>query len=141
MEHILCAVDLSDENDTRNILAEAEKITALYGARLSVVTVVPDYGSSWVGSFFKEGTLKLATQAAMERLRKLTEETITTGVKVRHIVEVGTTYEQVLHAADTVSADLILVGAHKPDLASRIVGPNASRIVRFAKASVMVLRV
>lgn len=34
--------------------------------------IVPDYGSSWVGSFFREGTLKLATKAAMETLHALT---------------------------------------------------------------------
>lgn len=141
MYHILCAVDLSDQADAAKILAEAEKLAQMHSASLSVVTVVPDYGSSWVGSFFKEGTLKLATEAAMDTLRKLTADTKLRGTQVRHIVEVGTTYEQILHAGDQVQADMIVVGAHRPDLASKIVGPNASRVVRFARASVMVVRV
>lgn len=141
MKHVLCAVDLSDESDAQKILREAEKLAGMYGATLSIVTVVPDYGSSWVGSFFKEGTLKLATKAAMEALHKLTADTLPADMQVQHIVKVGTTYEQVLEAAESIAADLIIVGAHKPDLASRIVGPNASRVVRFAKASVMVVRV
>lgn len=141
MKHILCAVDLSDEADATKILLEAEKQAVVYSATLSVVTVVPDYGSSWVGSFFQEGTLKLATEAAMEALRKLTEETKKRGLSVQHIVEVGTGYEQILKAADQVSADLIVVGAHKPDLSDRIIGPNAARVVRHATASVLVVRV
>ncbi|MCG3269605.1 universal stress protein [Yoonia sp. I 8.24] len=141
MEHILCAVDLSDEPDALKILEEAEKLAGLYDASLSLVTVVPDYGSSWVGSFFKEGTLKMATEAAMDALKKLSADTQARGRKVQHIVEIGTTYEEILHAADQMNADLIVVGAHKPDLASRIIGPNASRVVRYAKASVLVVRV
>jgi len=141
MKNILCAVDLSDESDAQKVLAEADKLAGLYSAKLTVVTVVPDYGSSWVGSFFKEGTLKLATEAAMEALHKLTGKTLKSGAPVQHIVEIGTTYEQVLAVEAKTKADLIIVGAHKPDLASRIVGPNASRIVRFAQASVMVVRV
>jgi len=141
MKHILCAVDLSDESDARQILGEAEKLAKLYNAQLSVVTVVPDYGSSWVGSFFKDGTLKLATKAAMEALHKMTEAAMASALQVQHIVEVGNTYEQILDVADRSDVDLIIVGAHKPDLASRIVGPNASRVVRHAKASVLVVRV
>lgn len=141
MKHVLCAIDLSDEADAKKILQEAEKVAGLYGAALSVVTVVPDYGTSWVGSFFKEGTLKLATEAAMAALHKLTSETVAKDTRVKHIVEVGTTYEEILEAAELVEADLVVVGAHRPDLASRIVGPNASRVVRFAKASVLVVRI
>lgn len=141
MKHILCAIDLSDASDAQKILGEAEKLAVLYKAKMSVVTVVPDYGSSWVGSFFKEGTLKLATKAAMEALHDLTAKTLSDDTQVQHIVEIGNTYEQVLSVADDADVDLIIVGAHKPDLASRIVGPNASRIVRFAKSSVLVVRV
>ncbi len=141
MDHVLCAVDLSDEKDAKKILVEACKLTGLYSAKLSIVTVVPDYGSSWVGSFFKEGTLKLATKTAMDALHTLTSEALPEGVRVKHIVKVGNTYEQILETAENIGVDLIIVGAHKPDLASRIVGPNASRVVRFAKASVMVVRV
>jgi nucleotide-binding universal stress UspA family protein len=141
MEHILCAVDLTDDSDAKQVLTEAKKLASAYGAQLSIVTVVPDYGSSWVGSFFKEGTLKVATQAAMDALKKLTHEVVGDQQSVQHLVEVGNTYEQILDAEEKTSADLIIVGAHKPDLASRIVGPNASRVVRFAKASVLVVRV
>lgn len=140
MKHILCSVDLSDTKDAEKILGEAARLAGLYDAKLSIITVVPDYGSSWVGSFFKEGTLKLAMQAAMDALHALTAGT-QAKMPVKHIVKVGTTYEQVLQAAADLGVDMIVVGAHKPDLASRIVGPNASRIVRFATASVLVVRV
>ena len=50
------------------------------------------------------------------------------------------TREKVLEAAETVSADLVIVGAHKPDFATRVIGPNAARITRYAQTSVLVVR-
>lgn len=82
MQHILCSVDLSDEGDAQKILIEADKLAGLYGAKLSVVTVLPDYGSSFVGSFFKEGTLKQAAEAAMETLHRLTKSAVKNDAKV-----------------------------------------------------------
>jgi len=140
MKRILCAIDLSHEDEARKIIAEAEKLAGLYDAALSLMTVVPDYGSSWVGSFFKEGTLKDATEAAMTALYDVGGSTTTRGEPIQHIVKVGVTYEEILAAAKTIMADLIIVGAHKPDLADRLMGPNAARVARHADASVLIVR-
>ena len=56
------------------------------------------------------------------------------------IVEIGSIYEKTLEASKVCGADLIVVGAHKPDLADRIIGPNAARIARHADVSVLVAR-
>ena len=139
-KHILCAVDLTHDTEARALLAEAGRLAKLDGADLSVVTVLPDYGSSFVGSFFKEGTLKEAAEAARVTLHKLADEVLPGHDTVQCIVEIGTAYTEILDAARKCSADLIVVGAHKPDLAERIIGPNASRIARNADVSVLVLR-
>jgi universal stress protein F len=59
---------------------------------------------------------------------------------VRHVIAFGKTYEQVLNAANKAQSDLIVVGAHKPDFADYLLGPNAARIVRHSKCSVHVVR-
>lgn len=133
-KHILCAVDLTDEADAATLIAEARRIADRDGAALSVATVLPDYGTSFVGSFFKDGTLKEAAEAARKALHRLA------GDDVQCIVEIGTAYEKILHAAEAAGADLIVVGAHKPDLADRVMGPNAARVARMASVSVLVLR-
>ena len=138
--HILCAVDLTHDADARALVTEAGRLAALEGAALSVATVIPDYGSSWVGSFFQEGTLKEAAEAARVALHKIADETLADASQVQCIVEIGTAYEKILEAAGVCNADLIVVGAHKPDLAERIAGPNASRIARNAGVSVLVVR-
>ncbi len=50
-KHILVAVDLTHEGEAKHLLGEADRLAGLYDAGLSVVTVLPDYGSSWVGTF------------------------------------------------------------------------------------------
>ena len=138
--HILCAADLTHADDALAIVREAGRIAKLEDAAISVVTVLPDYGTSFVGSFFKEGTLKEAAQSAKAALREIVGTTLPDHSQVQCIVEIGTVYEEVLDAAGKCGADLILVGAHKPDFTDRVVGPNAARIVRNADVSVLVLR-
>lgn len=138
--HILCAVDLTHEADARHLLIEADRLATFYGATLSVVTVLPDYNSSWVGSFFKDGTLTEAASAANEALHSLVKETLPDRLQVQHIVEIGAVYEQVLKAIDESKADLVIVGAHKPDIADKILGPNSARIARHSPVSTLVLR-
>lgn len=139
-KRILCAVDLTHQDDAEAIVAEAGRIAELEKAELSLVTVLPDYGSSFVGSFFKAGTLKEASSSALEALHKMADKVLPGHGPVQCIVEIGNAYEEVLDAANKSGADLIMVGAHRPDFADRIIGPNAARIVRHAKVSVLVVR-
>lgn len=139
-EHILCAVDLTHSDDARNLLIEADRLANAYDATLSVVTVLPDYNSSFVGSFFKDGTLQEAAIAANDALHELVKTTLPDREKVQHIVEIGVVYEQVLNAIAQSKADLVIVGAQKPDMADRLLGPNSARIARLSPVSTLVIR-
>ncbi len=139
-KRILCAVDLTHIEDAKAMVAEAGRIAGLEGAALSLVTVLPDYGTSFVGSFFQDGTLKEAGEAALAALHKLADDVLPDHGDIQSIVEVGTAYEKILEAADLCQATLILVGASKPDLADKVIGPNAARIAQHAKVSVLVVR-
>lgn len=139
-KRFLCSIDLTDEGDARALLEEAGRLARLEGAALSVMTVLPDYGSTFVGSFFKEGTLKEASEAARQALHQIADGLLGDGAPVQVIVEVGTVYEEVLEAAEKIAADLIIVGAHRPNFASRMMGPNAARVARYAGTSVLVVR-
>ena len=138
--HILCSVDLTHIENAKSILLESDRLAGLYGATLSVMTVLPDYGSSWVGSFFKDGTLREASAAADTALHELVSETLPDRDQVQHIVEIGVVYEEVLKMIPKCGADLVIVGAHKPDMADKLLGPNAARVARLAPVSTLVLR-
>ncbi|MDD9976292.1 MAG: universal stress protein [Boseongicola sp.] len=139
-QHIICAVDLNHKDDAKAILTEASRIAGLENATLSVVTVLPDFGSSWVGSFFKDDTLANAAEAARVELHELADSVLPNSDAVQCIVEIGSVYEEVVDAAVKCNADLIIVGAHKPDFTDRLVGPNAARVVRHSPVSVLVAR-
>ncbi len=55
-------------------------------------------------------------------------------------VRLGSIYSEVLDEAATWGADLIVVGSHRPSMATYLLGSNATTIVRHAKASVLVVR-
>ncbi len=52
----------------------------------------------------------------------------------------GHIYDNILKTADRIGADVIVLGAHRPDLEDYLLGPNSARVVRHAKQSVFVVR-
>ena len=44
------------------------------------------------------------------------------------------------YLAEQTGADLVVVGSHRPTMATYLLGSNASTIVRHAKCSVLVVR-
>lgn len=139
-QKVLCAVDLGQSDKSENVLTEASKLAGLHGAHLSVITVVPDFGMSIVGSFFDKDTLENALQKANEDLHDFVKKTLPKANDVQHIIALGTAYEEVLKSAQNIGADLIIIGASKPDLADRVMGPNAARVARHSSASVYIVR-
>jgi nucleotide-binding universal stress UspA family protein len=60
--------------------------------------------------------------------------------RVSATVRMGAVYNEVLDEAEAIGADLIIVGSHRPTMATYLLGSNASTIVRHAKSSVLVVR-
>jgi nucleotide-binding universal stress UspA family protein len=56
------------------------------------------------------------------------------------IVRYGAVYPEVLAEAEDWGADLIIVGSHRPGMATYVLGTSAAAIVRHAKCSVLVVR-
>lgn len=59
---------------------------------------------------------------------------------VSAVVRMGSIYNEVLDEAEKMGADLIVIGSHRPSMATYLLGSNASAIVRHAHASVLVIR-
>ena len=139
---ILCAVDLGNAEIVDKVLVQAAKLAELDDAQLDVVTVLPDFGESWVSGFFEEHHHEKAVKETSAHLREVCEQALGTAVneKVRHLVATGTAYQEILKTAKAAGADLIVIGAHKPDLQDYLLGPNAARVVRHSECSVFVVR-
>ncbi len=139
---VLCAVDVSNPHRDDNVLRMAARLAALDAAQLDVITVVPDYGMSMVGSYFDKDHHPRIEEDARQRLYDLVTEVLGPDANedVRHVVATGNAYEEILRVARADGAGLIVIGAHKPDFRDFLLGPNAARVVRHADCSVMVVR-
>lgn len=139
---ILCALDTSQDHPDDRPLRVAADLARHHAARLDVMTVVPSYGVGEVSSFFPEGFQDKAREDARLRLSEHVERTLGEGhtAGIRHEVAVGKVYREVLRVAEEAGSDLIVVGAHNPELRDYLLGSNAARIARHATCSVYVVR-
>ncbi|MCA8907521.1 MAG: universal stress protein [Rhodospirillaceae bacterium] len=138
--NILLPVDLDQESSWERALPAAVEVSQKAGARLHVMTVVPDYGMSIVGSFFPENYEAKALENAAAALHTFVQAHVPKRIQVRHVVGHGTVYAEILREAQEVHADLIVLAAHRPALKDFLLGPNAARVVRHANCSVLVVR-
>ncbi|SDI26900.1 universal stress protein [Lutimaribacter saemankumensis] len=139
---VLCAVDVNRPDAEVKVVQTAHRLAELEGAQLDVITVIPDYGMSVVGGFFSDDHTQKAVEHAKEILNDLVSGAIgdDANAKVRHVVGVGTAYHEIIETAEKDGADLIVLGAHRPDLRDYLLGPNAARVVRHSTCSVYVVR-
>lgn len=139
---VLCAVDVSQPEHEKPVLLRAAQLAILDKARLDVMTVVPDFGASVVGSYFSADFHEKAIEDTQTKLADYVTSILGSDVdhEVRHIVATGTVYEEVLRAAEADNASLIVIGSHRPSLRDYLLGPNAAHVLRHSSCSVFVVR-
>jgi nucleotide-binding universal stress UspA family protein len=138
--NILVPVDLSDKHSWRKALPTAISLCETFQGKLHLMTVVPEFGLPMVGQFFPEGYEAKLRQHAAKQLRDFAAQQVPGEIECRRIVAEGKVYQEIMKAADAIKADLIVMGSHRPELSDYLLGPNAARVVRHAKCSVMVVR-
>ncbi|MEM6462971.1 MAG: universal stress protein [Pseudomonadota bacterium] len=136
---ILACVDVGDEESAEKVINAALEVT-VSDDTLHVMCVVPDYGKSIVGTFFPPEHEKDMIEHATEALHAFTAKHVPENTRIQHITAHGNIYEEIIAAANTCNADLIVVGSHRPALKDYLLGPNAARVVRHARQSVLVVR-
>lgn len=137
---ILLPIDLNDEATSKKVLATASALARTFGAELHVLAVVPNFGMSVVGSFFPKDFEENAIAKMKDDLQAFMDATLDPAIPATGHVCHGSIYEEILHAAKSLECELIVVGAHRPELKDYLLGPNAARVVRHAPQSVMVVR-
>jgi nucleotide-binding universal stress UspA family protein len=135
---ILVPVDLSEPDLARPAI---DKAVALAGANgtirlIYVRSLVPVTFMEFVPPDFDTGQQR----DAEEKLAAITAAVPLPPERVSSVVTLGTVYHDVLEEADKVAADLIVIGSHRPRMATYLLGSNAAAIVRHAKCSVLVVR-
>lgn len=137
---LLLPVDLASEASWKRPLEFAAELARHGGATIHVVTVVPDFGMSIVGSYFGEDFERKALAEAAEKLEAWAAAHVPKGLTVKTHVAHGRIYDEILRAAGKLGCDAIVLGAHRPEFSDYLLGPNAARVVRHARQSVLVVR-
>ena len=142
MQSIVALVDLDDESSWRKALPRAIDYAGHTGARLHVLTVVPDgmFKMTVVAQLIPDDYEGKLLDDAQQRLDAILKDHATEDVRIEPVVRLGSVYKEALRFARDVDADLIIVGAQRPDLKEYLLGPNAGQIVRYAPCSVWVVR-
>jgi len=136
---IVVPIDLAEPEISRRAIEHAAMLAKLSKGRITLVNVVPIMPLMMLDtvpvSFETEVAEKAEAQlAALAKTIDLPPERLET------IVRIGGIYHEVLEVAESKKADLVVVGSHRPGMATYLIGSNATAIVRHATCSVLVLR-
>ncbi len=137
---ILVALDIADKSGVKSVTEKANSMAEATGAEVHTISIVPDFGTSMVGSFFNESHKEDAMHKLGEEVQAYVSEHFSTKISVRPHIVAGSVYDEIMRAASKLECDLIIMGAHRPELSDYLLGPNAARVVRHSKASVLVVR-
>jgi nucleotide-binding universal stress UspA family protein len=139
-EHILIAIDLSDEGGWRQPLVAGVEHARKFGAELTVLTVLREVEAMVRAQVAPLG-YELFVADLENKLAACVREVNAYDLHPKLVVTHGTSiYDEILGLAKKVGADLIVVGSHRPAMKDYLLGTNAGRVVRHATCSVLVAR-
>jgi nucleotide-binding universal stress UspA family protein len=137
---ILFPVDLNHESSWKKALPTAVEYCRAFGARLHVVTVLPDFGMPIVANYFPADFEAKAREGAKRHLHEFVSQHVPDDIGVQHIVAEGAAYKEILRVAEEVGVDLILMASHNPSIKDHLLGPTSERVVRHFPHSVLIVR-
>jgi len=137
---ILLPVDLASKGASNKPLELAVELAKKGDATLHVMTVMPDFGMSIVGSYFDKDFEGAAMKDMTAELKNWISRNVPAGLKTKAHMAHGSIYDEIVRLADKLGCDAIVLAAHRPELRDYLLGPNAARVVRHAKQSVLVVR-
>jgi universal stress protein F len=132
---ILVPIDMSHiAKGKANIDIAAQHAAA--GARIILLNVVEEI-PNWAAVELPAGLLDKSLEASQSELKAIATAA---GMKVEVEVRTGHSYNTILEVAEKKNADLIIIASHRPGLQDYFLGSTASKVVRHANCSVLVVR-
>lgn len=139
-KHILLPIDLEKNQLLDRAIAMAEDLAGHYGAELSALTVIPDFNSSLVASFFPEDALSKAHREIQGELKAFIANHFKTPDAVKAHVAEGTARKAIVEFVKRNGIDLIVMPARKRDLGKMLLGSNCDYVVDHAPCTVIVVK-
>lgn len=136
---ILVPVDLAEKEMTQLALDAALPIARANAAELRLVNIQPIVPVSMI-DYIPPNFDDELRQTAEKELAEMIGHVDYPSAQRSSSVRFGAVYPEVLAEAEDWGADLIVIGSHRPTMATYLLGSNAKTIVRHAKCSVLVAR-
>ena len=143
-QHILCAVDLTEDN--KLIARRAVELAQYYSAKLTLIHVVQDIpvdlGNEFVMPLHQEVGEQLV-ERAQEVLAALKASIEVSGVSldITTTVVSGSTKHEIIDFLKMNKVDLVVTGRHGRHGLSRLLGSTASVIVHNAPCDVLTVHI
>jgi len=134
---IVCPTDFSD--GSFRALAEASELAVQFGAEVCLVHVI---GSIPPTSEPAIPEMPVWRHEDIEKeLRRVAVPLTSKGIRVQYVVADGDAAEQIVHVAEDVGADLIVIATHgNTGWRHLAFGSVAGKVVRLASCPVMTIR-
>ena len=139
-KNIVIPIDLTEKFSWKSVMPKVMGMVDAFGSKVHLVHIIPDYGMNMVEDYLPKSWFKDQKKKSADHIEGLIAKYIPDGVDVSYYVARGAVYDQVIQYATKVEADLIILSAVRPELRDYMLGPNASKIVRHAETSVLVIR-
>ncbi|WP_316353607.1 universal stress protein [Candidatus Trichorickettsia mobilis] len=139
-KNIIIPIDLADKQSVKAILPVAINFVQAFDATLNFIHIIPDFGMKVIEDYLPKNWSKDQKKKYEEQIQALIQQYLPQDMKVNFRVDRGAVYDKVIQYASEIKADLIIVSAVRPQLRDYMLGPNASKIVRHAGVSVLVVR-
>lgn len=136
---ILVPVDLGETEMTQLAIDAAAPMAKAGDGALRLVNVQPLVPIAFVDYIPPDFDEEMRTSAE-KGLADLCGKVGLPKERVSCTVRFGAVYPEVLAEAEDWGADLIVVGSHRPTMATYLLGSSATAIVRHAKCSALVVR-
>lgn len=138
---ILLAYDNSDYAEVA--MERAAKLAQTLDAQLSVISVIPELSCSTVG--FPENYCETVNNAFAKECKELLDKACAVladkGIRAQPILEFGHPAGKILEAAETLGADMIVLGSRGTHGIERfLLGSVSSKVAAHAKCDVLIAR-
>ncbi len=142
-KHVLVPVDGS--STSRQAIGQAVDIAEVFKCKVTLVYVIDPYAFTGVGTDFAYGQaeyLSAATTEANEAIAAAKQVFAVRGIEAAaSVVEGHAIYRGILDTAETVGADLVVMGSHgRRGLERLVLGSVTAQVLSHAHLPVLVVR-
>lgn len=137
---IVIPIDLTERFPWKMVVPVAMNFVNSFGSELHFVHVIPDYGVSMVQDYLPKHWFRDHAAKCKDLIAEKFKQYLPAEIKPIFHIGHGSVYDEVLRYVDEIKAELLILPAIRPELGDYMLGPNASKIARHAKVSVMLVR-